>query len=119
MVGTVEEHYQFTLSQEALNTERHSFERSSRQLRYQTVQFVSGGQKEPDDPAVLRNLDNLVLDRDTTKEDHKEDTQDGDVKVDKAAVVEVEQVEAEKQENKKPGKENQKAGKENQKPWQE
>ncbi|EFE39787.1 R3H and G-patch domain protein, putative [Trichophyton verrucosum HKI 0517] len=110
MADTVEEHYQFTLSQEALNTERHSFERSSRQLRYQTVQFVSGGQKEPNDPAVLRNLDNLVLDRDTTKEDNKEDTRGEDVEVE--AVVEVEQVEADKQENKKPEKENQKAGKE-------
>ncbi|KAM5465118.1 squalene synthetase-like protein [Microsporum audouinii] len=57
------EEHQFTLSQEARNTERHFFQRSSRQLRYQTVQFVSGGQKEPDDPSVLRNLDNLALDQ--------------------------------------------------------
>ncbi|EGD86376.1 hypothetical protein H113_07372 [Trichophyton rubrum MR1459] len=116
--NTVEEHYQFTLSQEALNTERHSFERSSRQLRYQTVQFVSGGQKEPDDPAVLRNLDNLVLDR-GTKEDTKGDTNDtkdgdGDVKVE--ALVEIEQVEADKQENQRPEKDNQKTERENQKP---
>ncbi|KDB22966.1 hypothetical protein H109_05156 [Trichophyton interdigitale MR816] len=113
MVDTVEEHYQFTLSQEALNTERHSFERSSRQLRYQAVQFVSGGQKEPDDPAVLRNLDNLVLDRDT-----KEDTKDwdGDVKVDEVAVVEAEKVEADEQENQRPENQNEKTEKENKKP---
>ncbi|EGE02668.1 R3H and G-patch domain-containing protein [Trichophyton equinum CBS 127.97] len=112
MADTVEEHYQFTLSQEALNTERHSFERSSRQLRYQAVQFVSGGQKEPDDPAVLRNLDNLVLDRDT-----KEDTKDWDrdVKVDEVAVVEAEKVEADEQENQRPENRNEKTEEENQK----
>lgn len=76
-----EEQHQFTLSQEARNTERHSFERSSRQLRYQTVQFVSGGQREPDDPSVLRNLDKLVLDQ--------KDTKDGDVDVDVEVKVEV------------------------------
>ncbi|WEW60361.1 squalene synthetase-like protein [Emydomyces testavorans] len=45
------------MSQEALNTERHSFQRSTVQLRYRGIQFVSAGALMPEHPTEVRSLE--------------------------------------------------------------